>query len=287
MNSYNSTEKGHIESVIRSCKRFFNDTLNEEFFRDDNLKVTFMTLENGVKVYEAFCRQFFPEYLEENYTAPGYMESFTAQAFVNKDVYGILARLDTGIEFSWYDSWYEIILHEMSHIFCVVHEIGGENFFEKYCEDKAEDSTRNGLICAGYAIWREFIADYIAAQINPFFSPLSMRELKKEVSELDKEWNSTNPKAKTFVSQMLADILLNSKVRQQKNSEAILQLLEKEKVFTSKVPGTSYSGMIRILYKQLLQDECWKINVDFILKLGEEYLTQMTLRYIAAQMNFE
>lgn len=276
MNNYNPTEKEYVESVIRNCKRFFNDTINEKFFRDDNLKVIFMTLENSVEVYEAFCGQFFPKYLRENYTTPGYMESFTAQAFVNKDVYGILIRLDIGTEFPWY----EIILHEMSHIFCLVHEIDGEDFFEKYCEDK-EDPTKNGMICAGYAIWREFIADYIAAQINPFFRPLSMRELKKEVYELDKEWNNTNPKAKIFVSQMLADILLNTKVRQKENPGAILQLLEKEKVFTSKVPNASYSGMIRILHKQLLRDEYWKINADFIWELGEEYLNQMTLRYIA------
>lgn len=284
MNNYNSTEKEHIESVIHNCKRFYNDTLNETFFRDDNLKVAFMTLENGVEVYETFCGQFFPKYLRENYTAPGYMESFTAQAFVNKNVYGILIRLDTGVN---PNAWYQIVLHEMSHIFCLVHEIGGEDFFEKYCVNKTENTMENGMICAGYAIWREFIADYIAVQINPFFRPISMLELKKEVSELDKEWSSTNPNAKVLVSHMLADILLNTKVRQQENPEAILQLLEKEKVFTSKVPGTSYAGMIRILYKQLRREECWKIDVDFVWELGEEYLNQMSLRYIATQINWE
>lgn len=284
MGNYQSTEKEYIESVIRNCVRFFNDTLNETFFREDNLKVAFLNLKNGVAVYEGFCGQFFPQYLRENYTAPGYMESFTAQAFVNGDVYGILIRLDTGTAAN---AWYQIVLHEMSHIFCLVHEIDGEDFFEKYCADKTADPTRNGMICAGYAIWREFVADYIAAQINPFFRPLTMGELKKEVCELDKEWDSSNPRAKIVVSQMLADILLNPMVRQQENSEAILRLLEEKKVFTSKVPGASYSGMIRILFKQLARDECWKISVDFIEKLGAEYVSQLTRRYIAARTNYK
>lgn len=277
MDNHYSTEKKYIESVIGNCVRFFNDTLGEVFFREDNLKVAFLTVENGIQVYETFCGQFFPKYMRENYAAPGYMESFSAQAFVNDGMYGILIRLDAPEK---PNTWYQIVLHEMGHIFSLVHEIDGENFYEKYCAGETDALIEKGMICAGYGIWREFIADYIASQINPFFRPLTMRELKKTVFELDKEWSSANPSAKTVVSQILAAIFLNLKVRQQDGPEAIMQLLETEKVFTSRVPGKSYSGMIRLLSKQLARDECWKITADFIFELGEEYMISLTSRSI-------
>lgn len=165
--------------------------------------MAFLTVKNGVQVYETFCGQFFPKYMRENYTAPGYMESFSAQAFVNDGMYGILIRLDAP---ETPDTWYQIVLHEMGHIFSLVHEIGGEDFYEKYCTCETDELIEKGTICAGYGIWREFIADYIVSQINPFFHPLTMRELKKAVFELDKEWSSANPSAKTVVSQILAAI---------------------------------------------------------------------------------
>ena len=48
------------------------------------------------------------------------MDSFEAQAFINGDVYGILCSLDSDME---PNRWYEIILHELVHIYCTTHEI--------------------------------------------------------------------------------------------------------------------------------------------------------------------
>lgn len=68
---YYAAEKRHMEAVILDCVRFFNDAFGEMLFTEDNLKVDFLTVENGVPVYETFCGQFFPKYMRENYTAPG------------------------------------------------------------------------------------------------------------------------------------------------------------------------------------------------------------------------
>jgi len=106
------TKKEYIESVIEICKQIFNETLGQNFFKDNNLKVAFCNSENSAAVYEEFCKQFFPLYLGEGYSRTTY----TAQAFTNEidGVYGILVCLDTGPESG---EWYQIILHEMSHIF--------------------------------------------------------------------------------------------------------------------------------------------------------------------------
>lgn len=81
-------EKEYIEHVIGNAKSMFNDATGYHFFHGNNLKIAFFEIENGTVVYEQFCTQYFPSYLTENYTKPGYMETFAAQAFVNGNIYG-------------------------------------------------------------------------------------------------------------------------------------------------------------------------------------------------------
>jgi len=146
-----------IEEIIECCKTIFNSTVGSNFLNDQNLKLEFFHLENGVDVYEQFCKQYFPSYLSkyhDDYTKEGYMGSFEAQAFINGDVYGILCSLDADIE---PNCWYEVILHEMTHIYCMTHETEGGNFFDKYCFDLNENGKAepNGTMADGYAVWRE------------------------------------------------------------------------------------------------------------------------------------
>lgn len=91
-----------------------------------------------------------------------YIDTFGAQAFVNGTLYGILLHSGAADNPA---GRYEIILHEMSHIFRIAKEANGANFFHTYCVD-----DESGVIVAGYAVWREFIADYMAAHITPFFT---------------------------------------------------------------------------------------------------------------------
>lgn len=105
-----------------------HDAFGLDFSKDDCLKVAFCTFENRAAVYEDFCTRFFPLYLAEGYSRDDF---FTAQAFTNADtgIYGILICLDMEQEPS---DWYQIILHEMSHLFCLTREIAGDNFTAKY-----------------------------------------------------------------------------------------------------------------------------------------------------------
>lgn len=115
-----------INAIIECSKQLFNSAVGTDFFHEDNLKIAFFTLENGVSVYEEFCQQFFPKYLATDYAQDGYMASFKAQALVNRNIYGILIFQRPNV---CTDEWYKIILHEMSHIFCMVHELDGDSFF--------------------------------------------------------------------------------------------------------------------------------------------------------------
>ena len=112
--------------------QIFNRALGDGFFHDNNLKTAFCTAEDKTSVYESLCGQFFPLYLAKGYSR---MDYFAAQAMTNvpNGIYGILVCLDTCDEGN---DWHQIILHEMSHIFCISHEIGGKNFHNRYSKEK-------------------------------------------------------------------------------------------------------------------------------------------------------
>ena len=184
-----------ILEIIEYCIAIFNSAVGKNFLNMQNLKIEFFNLENGIAVYERFCKQYFPSYLgkyHDDYTQDGYMNSFVAQAFINHDTYGILCSLDTDVD---PNSWYETILHEMVHIYCTTHESNGDNFFDKYCVNK-KNNFKDGTMGAGYEVWREFIAYYWGAELTPFSTPLSLAQVRAEVRNIDEDVDAKNSVAK-------------------------------------------------------------------------------------------
>ena len=239
-----------ILEIIEYCIAIFNSAVGKNFLNMQNLKIEFFNLENGIAVYERFCKQYFPSYLgkyHDDYTQDGYMNSFVAQAFINHDTYGILCSLDTDVD---PNSWYETILHEMVHIYCTTHESNGDNFFDKYCVNK-KNNFKDGTMGAGYEVWREFIAYYWGAELTPFSTPLSLAQVRAEVRNIDEDVDAKNSVAKMLVSRILAFIFRNPTVRQANNVAIAHEILQKNKIFVSDIRVRSYKSLIETIFEQL------------------------------------
>ena len=72
-----------LRDIFFDALDFFNDALDSGITRD-NTVLAFFTPENGLEVYEQFCREHFPKNLDEDYKAEGYFQTFAAQAFWGK-----------------------------------------------------------------------------------------------------------------------------------------------------------------------------------------------------------
>ena len=94
----------------------------------------------------------------------GYFD-FHASAFVGKEdgVDGILLRPDIARHPA---ALKHILLHELAHSFCTRNELGGDNFYERYCRDDTISREEDGTINAGYAVWRELAAELIAFELD-------------------------------------------------------------------------------------------------------------------------
>lgn len=140
MNKYNQRR---LTDIIYNAMNHFNETMNFDI-SPKNTVIEFFTRETGLVVYEKFCSKYFPDWVSNNYKNDGYFESFAASAFLNDNIYGILIRSNL----NWSESeYFNVILHEISHLYCCKNEVEGGNFFNKYC--LRETDVDIGVINAG------------------------------------------------------------------------------------------------------------------------------------------
>lgn len=68
---------------------------------------------------------------------------------VSEDICGILICLDTPNKG---EVWYQIIHHEMSHLFCIMNELDGKNFQDKCTKEKTGGDVHYYFSTVGYAV---------------------------------------------------------------------------------------------------------------------------------------
>ena len=66
-------------------------------------------------------------------------------------------------------------------------------------------------------------------------------------------------------------VFQNPRVAQAADANDAVQILEKNRVFPPQ-NRRNYCATMELLFHQLDQESFWKLNVDFIEKLGEAYL---------------
>lgn len=179
-----------LTELVYDAMQCFSEKMDFDISAE-NTVLAFFTPDNGTEVYENFCSEYFPDWLQEDYTAKGYFESFAASAFVVEKYYGILIRSDLDFPPA---ELFRIFLHEISHIFCTVNEFDGGHFFDKYCH--CEDVTEDGIMNAGYAIWREAVADVMAQKVDPYSGQYTLKYVKPYVDKLYRSISYTNPESK-------------------------------------------------------------------------------------------
>ncbi|MCM1269871.1 MAG: hypothetical protein NC122_00265 [Faecalibacterium sp.] len=261
--------KEDLTQILYDAMVCFNEKMKFNI-SPDNTVLAFFTPDNGIEVYETFCQQYFPNWLNEDYMTEGYFESFAASAFVGEK-YGILIRLDLDMTAA---EWFEIFLHEISHIYCSVNEIDGGYFFDRFCN--GSKGVEDGIMNAGYAIWREAIADIMAHELNPYSGMYIVQYVKPHVDELYRSLSYKNPDSKKAMSLILAYLMLTNEIRQSENwQQAEIQIRK-----VMKFDDEMIYRIVELVYENLRKSEYWRITSDFIMNIGEAYLWLLTNKSI-------
>lgn len=254
-----------LRDIFSDALELFSECLETDICTE-NTALAFFTPDNGKEVYESFCRQYFPKYLEENYLQEGYFESIAAQAFVDRQHNGILFRGDIDLPAS---EVFYIFLHEISHLFCTRNEINGDNFFQKYCMGSGEE---DGMINAGYAIWREAIADIMASSVLSDAATSTLSFLKKEVTTLYTSLSVSNPDSKKCMSLILAYLMRAAEVAGTEDWDQAERAIRKVFSFPS-----TMMFILKLVFQNLHEPPFWSITPEFIFMLGQAYLTLLSL----------
>ena len=255
-----------LRDILYSAMERFNYVLDFGISAENTI-IAFFTAQNAIEVYERFCDENFFNQLDENYTAAGYFDSITASAFVGEK-YGIMIRSD--LKWSSYE-YFRIFLHEISHIFCTINEIDGGGFYNKYCLGSGVD---DGIINAGYAIWREAIADITADAVYSDMAMISLRDVKSDVVRLYDLILPYNLDSKKCMSLLIAYLMISSEVAGTRSWETAERAIRETINF-----GDEYIYRIaEMVYENLHDGSFWTITPEFIIDLGNTYLWLLTKR---------
>ena len=263
-----------LRDIFYDALDFFNEALDSGITRD-NTVLAFFTPENGLEVYEQFCREHFPRNLDEGYKSEDYFQSFAAQAFVGRGRYGVMVRAD--IDFPL-PELRRVFLHEISHLFCCENEIEGGGFFDRYCMGSgAED----GMMNAGYAVWREAVADIMADSILSEYTSLTLADVREEVGRLYRMLSPSDPDSKKCMSLILVYVMATREVggvTEWADAEAGL-----ERYLGLEDPALY--AVLKLAFDNLHRSPFWSITPDFIMELGEAYLSLLSHKFLRERLS--
>lgn len=186
--------------------------------------------------------------MKEDYKRREKFENISAEAFGGEHHDGVMVRADlpfTELELI------QIFVHEIAHIYCTHNEIGGENI----------DRQANGYINAGYAIWREMIADIISLEAIMDICQFGITD--RIIKELYEQMVYGDPGAKAVAARMTAFVML----RNDKN-------LAKKYPFFNK----SAVRMMEIANQNLSKQPFFEISLDFVAKFGSAYFFGLAIK---------
>ena len=252
----------------------FNEKLDTDINKDTVI-VDFFTPQNGAIVYERFCSENFPKLLSEPFREEGYFDEIAAQAFVNDSRYGVLIREDIDYTLG---ELLQTFLHEISHLYCSRNEIKGGKFFDKYCMGSG---TEDGMMNAGYAIWREAVADIMADSILSEQATMTLGMAQKPVLEYYEAISYSNSDSKKAMSLIIAYIMISQEIA------TIYDWDKAEKEIKRKIgfdDPLMYS-ILKQVFDKLHDSPFWEITPEFIINLGETYLSLLTGKMLKALLS--
>ena len=184
---------------------------------------------------------------------------------------GILLRTD--IERTP-ETLYHILLHELAHVFCAHNELGGDSFYKRYCMDSTLSREEDGAINAGYAIWRELIAEVIAFEMDDKCFVIPLSEKSALLQHYEEEFE--NGDRKRGISMILCEALTSKECEMSATWNVAQKKVAGHKPFDNPL----FMDMLGLVFRKL-RDNLVKIDRDFILELGSLYLclvTQLEIR---------
>ena len=272
-------------SVIDEAIDFFIGHMPQVPFSKDEIVVEFFTLQNANERYVRLCKQYFPRKLDgRSFQDAEIFDDAAAMALVGEKKVGIFIRSD--LRDSEAD-FRHAILHERAHIFCVLTEMPKqEHFIDIYLGSTPEVDfptaaarQEDGILSAGYEVWREFIADYIALKLDSKGFEHDYRSAVPYMKRMLDQIGVYKPASKRSMSNLLVTPMTCTDERGAVHNTNTLMKGSAQRML---------SDIAAMVYEHIslcpavewnvegAQQYPWKIDHQFIYDLGSRYLMLIT-----------
>ena len=266
------SEKFFLE-IVEMAMNMFNRQMGTDFSLE-NVEVRFVSRDDAEEVIPVFLKNY-KDAVEPVMFVPGYIETIRAEAFVTSDRQGILARTDLD-DVNGYQ-WSHLILHELSHIFCTRNELESkELFYKKYCVNFTDNTIEDGYINAGYTIWKEFIAEFMAIIIDEDMADNHLSMFSRHSNHMVNEIETFVNDDKLCMSAILIDIISSVETGCFENFEEVTDAL-RHYGYSRVLESKNLTEIVRNVFEAINTKPFWQIDLDLIETLGSLYVGYKTM----------
>ena len=124
---------------------------------------------------------------------------------------------------------------------------------------------------AGYAIWREAIADIMADSIESEYAQISLPMVKGTIKELYGKLSADNPESKKAMSLIIAYVMISAEVADTKSWETAEKAIRRSSITEDQL----LISMLKQVFDQMQRKPPWRITPEFVMSLGETFLTML------------
>lgn len=137
-----------------------------------------------------------------------------------------------------------------------------------------EDGIRN----AGYAIWREAVADIMADSIISLYPTVTLAAVKSIIESYYNDLSITNPSSKKATSLIIAFVMISAEVACTNDWNAAVQAIKAQ----ISINDPLLTALLEQVFNKLYRSPFWEITPDSIITLGETYLSMLAHKMLRA-----
>ena len=128
------------------------------------------------------------------------------------------------------------------------------------------------MMNAGYAIWREAVADIMADSIISEYATITLSSIKGIVKEYYGELSATNPDSKKAMSLIIVYIMISKEVASTRDWNVANRAIKR----SISIDEPLLEAMLKHIFDQLHRSPFWEITPEFIMTLGEIYVSLLS-----------
>ena len=125
------------------------------------------------------------------------------------------------------------------------------------------------MMNADYAIWREAVADILADSIISEYATVTLAFVNDVVKKYYRAISRDNPGSKKAMSLIIVYIMISREVA----STTDWSVAEKANRKTITIGDSLLVAILKQVFDQLHQEPFWRITPEFVMGLGETYLS--------------